>query len=847
MSADAAPVVGEAQGVAEGVLHGFEGGLYFAEPGDAGGLVRHLFPSECMNDTAGLPWDAHMRGGHFRSADGGQSWARVGTTYDSSAACSPDGADRCASMWAPMPVYDEGAGVYRLFVVCYRVGVRPACGQTDGEIVMRTSAVPGRAGLDGPFPVNSSQVVLNAQGVGGPPAAYEGSGAAGTLAQGTDSFFPYQLADGSWAAFFGSHDRNATPSQWRVGLATAPALAGPWARSYARNPVALEPEGKQATENPIVIKTQDGAWFVAVWDALRPPVANQIGISYSADGLAWSTAQYVPVWPSAGEGPCGAIRTPLGLVAEPSLGAGLYSVLFSGNAAGYESVCRAVLRNAAEAGTAPPTAPAAAAAAAAVCPASSLLVLAPASGAFVCVDGASGELVAAGGPAAQLALAGGGTELLGEQCAWQALAGASVARASDGVSVAVRRDFACAAAAATASVEELFSPGSGGGGGSVRWTARISSNASSPLGVRVRTRLAFAGGADAVPSFWLAQNSEPVSSTSDPLAWLPTPTVGAQPLRWTYGGVTMTWAPLYAANATNRSFPSHEFGAAAPAPGFSLPLLALSPGAGGGSLAFVGDLGDATTYMNASLGAATAEGAGGGGGGGGGSGGGGGALELAFDRYFLRVGGNATPLEFAQDLVVGPEDDWRPALAWAVAAYPEHLQRRAGVDSSIVDGLVAYADFRGKTPGFNASFLKEIGFVLNWYVRARGAHARAAARFLSGRRALAQTLDRKCARALAGTQPFRRCTTATTSLKTVSATLNPHMHARAASARTFLHVGPTNVNPPLFARRTVLCRPQRPTVARGNGSGAACRTRTRARRRPARTSPTRRWRAGTPS
>ena len=145
VSADAAPVVGVAQGVAEGVLHGFEGGLYFAEPGDAGGLVRHLFPSECMNDTAGLPWDAHMRGGHFRSADGGQSWARVGTTYDSSAACSPDGADRCASMWAPMPVYDEGAGVYRLFVVCYRVGVRPACGQTDGEIVMRTSAVPGRA------------------------------------------------------------------------------------------------------------------------------------------------------------------------------------------------------------------------------------------------------------------------------------------------------------------------------------------------------------------------------------------------------------------------------------------------------------------------------------------------------------------------------------------------------------------------------------------------------------------------------------------------------------------------------------------------------------------------------
>jgi len=670
-SADAAPVVNSSQGLSEGVLHGFEGGLYFAEPGDASGLVRHLFPSECMDDAPGLPWDAHMRGGHFRSADGGLSWDRVGTTYNSSAACSPDGADRCASMWAPMPVYDDSAGVWRLFVVCYRIGVRPACGQTDGEIVMRTSAVPGRAGLAGPFPEGSSQVILNAQGVGGPPAAYEGSGAAGTQAQGTDSFFPYLLADGSWAAFFGSHDRNATPSQWRVGLATAPALAGPWARSYGRNPVALEPEGRQATENPIVTKTQDGAWFVAVWDALRPPAASEIGVSYSADGLAWSAAQYVPVWPSsAGEGPCGAIRTPLGLVAEPSLGAGLYSVLFSGSAAGYEGVCRAVLRNTAEAGAAPTAPSAAEAGAAPACPASSLLVLAPATGAFVCVDGASGALVAAGGPAAQLALAGGGTELLGEQCAWQAAAGAAVVRAPDGVSVTVRRDFTCAAAAATATVEESFSPG--GGGGSVRWTARVSSGAPAPLGVRVRTRLAFAGGAGALPSYWLAQNAEPVSADSDPLAWLPTPAASAQPLRWTYGGATMTWAPLYAANETSQRFPSGaQFGAAAPAPGFSLPLLALSPGPGGGSLAFVGDLGDATTYMNASLGA---------------EGSGGSALELAFDRYFVRVGGNATPLEFAQDLVVGLEDDWRPALAWAVAAYPEHLQRRAGVDYSLVDG-----------------------------------------------------------------------------------------------------------------------------------------------------------------
>lgn len=249
-----------------------------------------------------------------------------------------------------MPVYDESAGVWRLFVVCYRLGVLRTCGQTDGEIIMRTSSTAGRSGLGGPYPEASTAVVLNMQGVGGAPSSYEGSGAAGTQDQGTDSFFPYQLPSGTWAAFFGSHRRDNTTLQWQVGLATAPTLAGPWTRAHAMNPVALEPDGKQATENPIVSRTQDGAWLVAVWDALRLAAPHEVGISYSADGLQWSSAQYVSVWDGAGVAPCGDIRTPLGLVPEPQMGRGVYSLLFTGDSKEpiYETVCRALLQNAGE-------------------------------------------------------------------------------------------------------------------------------------------------------------------------------------------------------------------------------------------------------------------------------------------------------------------------------------------------------------------------------------------------------------------------------------------------------------------------------------------------------------------
>jgi len=46
-----------------------------------------------------------------------------------------------------------------------------------------------------------------------------------------------------------------------------------------------------------------------------------------------------------GHHPCGAIRTPLGLVPEPERCRGCYSVLWTGDVKGFRPVCHAIIRN----------------------------------------------------------------------------------------------------------------------------------------------------------------------------------------------------------------------------------------------------------------------------------------------------------------------------------------------------------------------------------------------------------------------------------------------------------------------------------------------------------------------
>ena len=98
--------------------------------------------------------------------------------------------------------------------------------------------------------------------------------------QGTDSFFPYRVG-GTWHALYGSAKSETMPiTHWLVGLASAPALGGPWTRVRAHSPVPIEPK---FIENPIVTAVPGGGWL-AVYDSQG---ADTIGWAYSADGIAW--------------------------------------------------------------------------------------------------------------------------------------------------------------------------------------------------------------------------------------------------------------------------------------------------------------------------------------------------------------------------------------------------------------------------------------------------------------------------------------------------------------------------------------------------------------------------------
>ena len=212
---------------------GFEGGLYFKTPDGK----YHLFPSECMLDTPKVPWDIHMESHDWVSDDGATGWKRGAMIYNSSARM--DGTDRRGAIWAPMPVYDDATERWNLFYVGYTC--HP--GQFDGAIYRLVSQTPGRGGVAGPYPRDNATIVLDLEGAGGAPAHWEGT----AKDQGTDSFYPWKLDNGTWVGFFGAHDKSGdtSPSHstrtWKVGLASSAAgLAGPWARLNSLNPAGLD-------------------------------------------------------------------------------------------------------------------------------------------------------------------------------------------------------------------------------------------------------------------------------------------------------------------------------------------------------------------------------------------------------------------------------------------------------------------------------------------------------------------------------------------------------------------------------------------------------------------------------
>ena len=160
----------------------------------------------------------------------------------------------------------------------------------------------------------------------------------GKGSQGTDSFFPYAVGP-QWYAFYGSAHTQKWPCDfWVVGLATAPALAGPWTRCSHLNPVLLD---RPFIENPVVVPLRNGA-YAAVYDAVLK--GRAIGIAVSPNGVDWPAGRGEIVLDLPDLQWLTQTRTPLGLIPRSGCDERVFDVFFTGETqGGYRCLGRLVL------------------------------------------------------------------------------------------------------------------------------------------------------------------------------------------------------------------------------------------------------------------------------------------------------------------------------------------------------------------------------------------------------------------------------------------------------------------------------------------------------------------------
>jgi hypothetical protein len=287
------PILGRATPGSEDIEFGCEGGQVIVEDGE-----YHLFTTE----VHGRPKLQATRLGHWRSGDGLHF-----TRHATIAVPMPDAPAPLDynSPWTPYPIFNEREDHWNLFFVGY--------GKRGATIVRARSRAAGRSsGLLGPWENVDAPIVPD----GKPLWWMSGHG-------GAVSFFPYEV-DGRWLAFFGHNNiRPATTrDDWRffVGLAQAPALAGPWTPIDHLNPVLLD---ERFVENPVVVRLRDRLW-IALYDG-----ETTAGIAYatSTDGVQWSSERVL--WLTSPPAPWAwHMRTPLGMVALPGTD-GLYTLYYT--------------------------------------------------------------------------------------------------------------------------------------------------------------------------------------------------------------------------------------------------------------------------------------------------------------------------------------------------------------------------------------------------------------------------------------------------------------------------------------------------------------------------------------
>lgn len=367
---DGVIVIGTADAEPLKVL-GFEGSFY-TRTSDG---QYHFLSAGRLAATPGWEFnnltDVHMRFDHWVSSDGFK-WTHDAKIYESSGVF--DGSDRKGSTWAPMAAFDKEDDRWHLFYVAYRaspdytikLGLYNNTAlhyyvQWDGMIAHAVSTTPGEGGLGGPY--EDVGPVLDQEQNGGFDVSldsWEGD-------HGVDMFFPFQLDNGTWAALYGSEfgrfPNFCEPACRQVGLAVweDDAKFGLAKSGKIRRVREVSPMDKAfrdpipGVENPVVAKTMDGSAFIAMYHVYTP---GAIGVSYSEDGVHWTRQEGDLVLKFAGNGTeyCSlAVTTACGLVPEPSMGKGVYSVMYtagaSGGTTGEENpgvICKGYLENVAE-------------------------------------------------------------------------------------------------------------------------------------------------------------------------------------------------------------------------------------------------------------------------------------------------------------------------------------------------------------------------------------------------------------------------------------------------------------------------------------------------------------------
>jgi hypothetical protein len=91
-----------------------------------------------------------------------------------------------------MNIYNEDEGRWNLFYIGYTC--HP--GQSDGAVYRVVSQTAGMTGIGGPYPAANATIILDEEM--GEKESWEGG-------QGDDSFHAWQLDNGTWMGFYGSH------------------------------------------------------------------------------------------------------------------------------------------------------------------------------------------------------------------------------------------------------------------------------------------------------------------------------------------------------------------------------------------------------------------------------------------------------------------------------------------------------------------------------------------------------------------------------------------------------------------------------------------------------------------